>query len=260
MALERIQKILAKAGISSRRAAEKMLLEGKVTVNGRVIDTLGFKADLSKDHIKVAGKSLTRLEPKVTLLLNKPRGYLSTVEDPEGRPTVMDLLKKVKLRVYPIGRLDFDAEGLLLLTNDGDLANLLSHPKFSVPRTYLVKVSGVPEEKGLNRLKRGIQLEDGRARALSIRMMQQTKKNSWIRVVVGEGRNRLVKRMFAAVHHPVLKLRRVEFGSLGLGGLAPGRFRYLTPDEIARLRQGSQGFRPKDSDPRMKEARHDLRS
>jgi 23S rRNA pseudouridine2605 synthase len=239
MTLERIQKILAKAGISSRREAERMVLEGRVTVNGKRVDALGLKADLSTDHIKVDGKRLTRFEPTVTLLLNKPRGYLSTVEDPEGRPTVMDLLKDVKWRVYPVGRLDVDAEGLLIITNDGELANLLSHPRFSIPRTYLVKLKGIPEEKGLSRLKKGIMLEDGKARVLSFRILHGTEKNSWMEVVVGEGRNHLVKRMFAALHHPVLKLKRTEFGPIRLGSLPAGQFRYLTPEEIAKIKRRS---------------------
>jgi 23S rRNA pseudouridine2605 synthase len=235
--LERIQKILAKAGIASRREAERMLMEGRVTVNGKVIDKLGFKADLSKDHIKVDGKRLTHSEPKITLLLNKPRGYLSTVEDPQGRPTVMDLLKKVKGRIYPVGRLDFDAEGILLLTNDGDLAYTLSHPKFSIPRTYLVKVKGVPEERELSRLKKGVTLEDGKARAVSINILRGGEKNSWARIVVTEGRNRLVKKMFLAIGHPVLKLKRVQFGPIQLGNLPIGQFRYLTSEEIEKLKK-----------------------
>jgi len=193
VATERIQKILAKAGIASRREAERMVLEGRVTVNGRVIDTLGLKTDPLKDAIKVDGKRLTGFEPPMTLLLNKPRGYLATVKDPKGRPTVMDLLKHLKLRIYPVGRLDLDAEGLLLLTNDGELANRLAHPKFSIPRTYLVKV-------------------------------------------VTEGRNRLVKRMFSAIGHPVLKLKRIQFGPIQLGGLPFGQFRHLTAEEIAKLK------------------------
>ncbi len=243
MVLERIQRILAKAGISSRREAEQIVLQRRVTVNGKVVDTLGFKADLSRDHIKVDGKRLTRFEPVVTLLLNKPRGYLSTVEDPEGRPTVMDLLKNVKWRVYPVGRLDIDAEGLLIVTNDGGLAHLLSHPRFSISRTYLVKVKGVPEERELSRLKRGVMLEDGRARALSIRILHGTEKNSWMEVVVGEGRNHLVKRLFSAIHHPVLKLKRTEFGPIRLGRLPAGQFRFLTPSEMTKLK------RTRDSEP-----------
>jgi pseudouridine synthase len=235
--LERIQKILARAGIASRREAERMVIEGRVTVNGKVVDELGFKADSSKDHIKVDGKRLVRFEPKIALLLNKPRGYVSTVKDPKGRPTVMDLLKNIKWRVYPVGRLDFDAEGLLLLTNDGDFTYLLSHPKFSIPRTYLVKVKGVPEEERLTRLKRGVMLEDGKAKAVSVQLLRQREKNSWIQVVVTEGRNRLVKRMFSAIGYPVLKLKRVGFGPIRLGDLRIGQFRYLTPEEIEKIRK-----------------------
>ena len=237
LALERIQKILSRAGIASRREAERIVLEGRVTVNGKVIDTLGFKADPLKDHIKVDGKRLVRFEPNVTLLLNKPRGYVSTVRDPEDRRTVMDLLKGVKWRIYPVGRLDIDAEGLLLLTNDGDLAYLLSHPRHAVPRTYLAKVSGVPEERDLSRLKRGVNLEDGKARATSVTVLRLSEKNSWIRIVVTEGRNHLVKRMLFAVGHSVLKLKRIEFGPLRLGTLSPGQFRYLTPEELSRLKK-----------------------
>jgi len=237
LSLERIQKILAKAGIASRREAERMVIEGRVMVNGRIIDTLGFKADPSKDHIKVDGKRLTRFEPKATLLLNKPRGYLSTVKDPQGRPTVMDLLEKVKRRIYPVGRLDFDAEGLLILTNDGDLAYLLTHPRFSIPRTYWVKVGGVLDEKKLAKLKKGVMLENGKARVISYRILHQGEKNSWIRVVVTEGRNRLVKRMFSAIGHSVLKLKRVEFGPIQLGDLPIGQFRYLTSEEVENLKK-----------------------
>lgn len=214
-----------------------MVQEGRVTVNGKVVDSLGFKADSSKDHIKVDGKIITRFEPTVALLLNKPRGYLSTVKDPKGRPTVMDLLKNVPWRVYPAGRLDFDAEGLLLLTNDGEVANLLTHPRFSIPRTYLVKVTGVPEEQKLVRLRRGVMLEDGLASVVSVHVIRQREKNSWIEVVVTEGRNRLVKRMFSAIGHSVLKLKRVQFGPIRLGNLPFGQLRYLTSEEIAKLKK-----------------------
>jgi len=245
LTLERIQKILSRAGIASRREAERMILEGRVTVNGKVIDTLGFKADPLKDHIKVNGKRLVRFEPNVTLLLNKPRGYLSTVRDPEERPTVMHFLKGVKQRIYPVGRLDIDAEGLLLLTNDGDLAYLLSHPRYSVPRTYLAKVSGVPEERDLNRLKRGVSLEDGKAKATSVSILRLSEKNSWIRIMVTEGRNHLVKRMLFAIGHSVLKLKRIEFGPLRLGTLSPGQFRYVTSEELSRLKKYAEDLRRK---------------
>ena len=250
MALERIQKILSKAGVASRREAERMVIEGRVSVNGQVVGTLGFKADPTKDHIKVNGKRLGHFEPKVFLLLNKPRGYLSTVKDPKGRPTIMDLLKNVKWRIYPVGRLDFDAEGLLLLTNDGDVAHLLSHPRFSIPKTYLVKVAGVPEEKKLLRLKRGVMLEDGEAKAVSCSLIRQREKNSWLRVMVTEGRNRLVKRMFSAVGHPVLKLKRIGYGPIQLGELPFGKFRYLTPEEVEKLKVLGSESRVRSSEAR----------
>jgi len=240
MPLERIQKILSRAGIASRREAEKMIVEGRVVVNGKVVE-LGFKANSFKDHIKVDGKRLTLLEPEITLLLNKPRGYLSTVKDPKGRPTVMDLLGTVRQRVYPLGRLDFDAEGLLLLTNDGDLAYHLSHPKFMVPRTYWVKIQGVPDEKKLIQLKRGVMLEDGKARVVSSHILRQKEKNSWIEVTVSEGRNHLVKRLFATIGHPVLKLKRVGFGPIRLGTLPIGQYRPLTDEEIIKIKKFGVG-------------------
>jgi pseudouridine synthase len=250
--LERIQKILAKAGIASRRQAERMVVEGRVSVNGKIVETLGFKADPSRDHIKVNEKRLAPFEPKVILLLNKPRGYLSTVQDPKGRPTIMDLLQGVKWRIYPVGRLDFDAEGLLLLTNDGDLAHLLSHPRFSIPKTYLVKVAGVPEEKKLMRLRRGVMLEDGEARAVSCSLIRQGEKNSWVRVVVTEGRNHLVKRMFLAVGHTVLKLNRIEYGPVLLGDLPFGQFRYLTHAEVEKLKAQSSKLKAQDLSPGLR--------
>ena len=219
-----------------------MVVEGRVSVNGKIVETLGFRADPSTDHIKVDGKRLAPFEPKVILLLNKPKGYLSTVRDPKGRPTIMDLLEKVKWRIYPVGRLDFDAEGLLLLSNDGDLTYLLSHPRFSIRRTYLVKVRGIPDEKKLTRLKRGLMLEDGKARVVSSYILREGEKSSWVRVVVTEGRNRLVKRMFAAIGHPVLKLKRVEFGPIQLGDLSTGQFRYLTPEEVEDLKKQDRSF------------------
>ncbi len=212
-----------------------MLIEGRVSINGKIVETLGLKVDPLQDHIRVDGRKLTHFEPKIVLLLNKPRNYLSTVKDPKGRPTVMDLLKKLKWRIYPVGRLDFDAEGLLLLTNDGELANVLSHPRFSIPKTYLVKVGGVPDEKKLNRLKNGVKLEDGEAYAVSCHLIRQREKNSWLRIVVTEGRNHLVKRMFSAIGHPVLKLKRIEYGPVQLGDIPFGQYRYLTPGELDKL-------------------------
>ncbi|HUL30250.1 MAG TPA: pseudouridine synthase [Thermodesulfobacteriota bacterium] len=245
--MERIQKIIAKSGIASRREAERMVIQGRVSVNGKIVEELGFKADPSRDHIKVDGKRIASFEPHIVLLLNKPRGYLSTVKDPQGRPTIMDFVKNVKWRVYPVGRLDFDAEGLLLLTNDGNLAYLLSHPSFSIPKTYLVKIAGVPEEKKLDRLRRGVKLEDGEAKAVSCSLISHREKNSWVRVVVTEGRNHLVKRMFSAIGHTVLKLKRIEYGPIRLGDVPFGQFRHLTPEEIEKVRKVSsdRGFRGK---------------
>ncbi len=237
MPLERLQRILARAGIASRREAEKIIKEGRVTVNGKVITQMGFKADPDKDFIKVDGKRIDRFEPTVTILLNKPKGYVSTVKDPKGRPTVIDLLKRIKWRLYPVGRLDYDAEGLLFLTNDGELAYKLSHPKFLVPRTYMVKVSGVPEEKELLRLKKGVMLEDGIAKAVSCKIIGFRDKNCWIKITVTEGRNRLIKRMFLAIGHPVLKLKRIQFGSIKLGRLPRGEFRFLTNEEVKSLKE-----------------------
>jgi pseudouridine synthase len=235
--LERLQKILARAGLASRREAERIIQEGRVSVNGRIITQLGFKADPTKDYIKVDGKSINQFEPKVIILLNKPKGYVSTVKDPKGRPTVIDLLKKIKWRVYPVGRLDFDAEGLLFLTNDGELAFKLSHPRFLVPRTYMVKVSGIVEEKELLRLNRGIRLEDGVAKAELCELVKYSDTNSWIKIVVTEGRNRLIKRMFLAIGHPVLKLKRIQFGPIKLGKILPGEFRFLTHEEVKKLKE-----------------------
>lgn len=237
MGLERIQKILSRTGVASRREAERMILEGRVAVNGQVVDQLGFRADPRKDHIKVDGKKLPRAEPRITLVLNKPKGYLSTVKDPAGRPTVRDLLSEVKWRIYPLGRLDYDAEGLLLLTNDGDFAYRLSHPRFSIFRIYWAKVRGVPEEKDLMRLRKGVALEDGRANAVSTRMLRRKEKHSWVEAVVTEGRNHLVKRMFAAIGHPVLKLKRVGYGPVRLGHLPIGQYRPLTAREMEKLKE-----------------------
>ena len=221
-----------------------MVLEGRVTVNGKVIDTLGFKADPLKDHIKVDGKRLVRFEPNVTLLLNKPRGYVSTVRDPEDRPTVMDFLKGVKRRIYPVGRLDIDTEGLLLLTNDGDLAYLLSHPRYSVPRTYLAKVSGVPEERDLNRLKRGVNLEDGKAKAVSVSILRLSEKNSWIRIVVTEearpaAREVLQKARTVGGHRAQARARRERVPGDAIRGfrIDAGRHRPAVPGEGPAVRE-----------------------
>ncbi len=235
---ERLQKILARAGIASRRKAEELIREGRVTVNGQVA-TLGMKADIQQDYIKVDGKLVLKPEPKTYIMLNKPKGVLTTLEDPEGRPTIKELIRGVRFRVYPVGRLDFYSEGLLLLTNDGELAYRIIHPSHKVPKTYLVKVKGIIEEKDLEKLRRGIKLEDGITAPAQIRRirMPKTEKNSWLEVVIYEGKKRQIRRMFQRVGHPVLKLKRTRIDGISLGDLKPGQWRYLTSEEIKRLKK-----------------------
>lgn len=233
---ERLQKIIASAGITSRRKAEELMLQGRVTVNGKTITELGARADPSKDKIAVDGKLLSVSGPRVYVLLNKPKGYISSISDPEKRPVVVDLLKKLKGRVYPVGRLDYDAEGVLLLTNDGELSNRLIHPNFKVPKKYLVKVKDVPSKEDLEKLEKGVWLDDGRTMPAKARLVRETRENSWIELTVYEGRNRLVKRMCQAVGHPVAKLQRVEFAGIRLGAMKTGEWRFLTHAEVERLK------------------------
>lgn len=206
---------------------------------------LGTKADPEKDRITVDGRVISHAQEKIEkiyLLLNKPKGVISTVSDPEGRPTVIDLVKKIKQRVFPVGRLDFDAEGVMLLTNDGELANKLIHPKYKVPKKYLVKVSDVPDEKDMAKLRRGIYIDGSRTLPAEARFIKATKTgaNSWIELTVFEGRNRLVKKMCFAIGHSVLKLQRVEFAGIKLGSLKPGEFRMLTKSEVGKLKNIAQ--------------------
>ncbi|HEY4708232.1 MAG TPA: pseudouridine synthase [Thermodesulfobacteriota bacterium] len=228
--------MIATAGITSRRKAEELILEGRVTVNGKTISELGAKADPSSDSIAVDGKRISVKGPKVYLLLYKPKGYISSVSDEHNRPVVTQLVSKVKARVYPVGRLDYDAEGVLLLTNDGDLSNRLIHPTFQAPKTYLVKVKGVPPKEKLEKLEKGVSLEDGRTLPAKAKFIRPTEENSWIELTVFEGRNHLVKRMCMAVGHPVQKIKRVDFAGIKLGKLKPGEFRHLTEKELEALK------------------------
>src|SRR5687767_1458381 len=236
---ERLQKIIATAGIASRRHAEQLITAGEVTVNGKVVTELGTKADAETDHIKVRGKlinpALKKLR-KVYVLLNKPNGYLSSVSDPEGRPTVLELLPASLGRVYPVGRLDFNTEGLLLLTNDGDFTNFITSARNRVDKVYEVKVKGVPPDGAIERLRRGIKLEDGtRTAPAKINKLDETKTNAWYEVLLHQGRNQQVRRMFELIGHSVLKLRRVRIGSLTDDHLKPGYWRHLSPAEVTRL-------------------------
>jgi 23S rRNA pseudouridine2605 synthase len=233
---ERLQKILARCGIASRRSAEDMILEGRVTVNGKIA-VIGTKADFAKDHIKVDGKLIRKTESKVYIMLNKPEKYITAKSDPEGRPTVMDLLKRVKASVFPVGRLDYNSEGLLIMTNDGDLANAMTHPKNKIPKTYLVKIDGFLEDKDILSLKKGIRLEDGVTAPAKVRKVKEMTANSWIEITIYEGKNRQIRRMLDHLRHSVIKLKRIRIGGLQLGSLPSGAFRYLMPDEVEKLKE-----------------------
>ena len=232
---ERLQKIIAQAGIASRRAAEGLILEGRVTVDGQVITELGGKYDSSQHKICVDGKPLTFTETKVYYLLNKPKGYLSTAKDERGRRTVLDLLPEVKERVYPLGRLDNNTEGLLLISNDGDLMNGLLHPRYKVNKTYVARVAGIPTEKTLDKLRQGIKLEDGMTAPAVVQLLETADSETKVEITIHEGRNRQVRRMFAAIGCDVRALKRVKFAGLTLAGVKRGHYRPLTAEEIAEL-------------------------
>ena len=233
---ERLQKILSRAGITSRRKAEQYILEGRVTVNGTVIRELGSRADIESDHIKVDGRLVRLPRRQVYLMLNKPRGYLTTLFDPQGRPPVTDLLRGIPERVYPVGRLDYYSEGLLLLTNDGDFANLIMSAGSQVPKTYWVKVGGQLAPTELEKLRRGVRLGGRLTAPAKIRLLRDA-SNPWYAVELIEGRQNQIRRMFATVGHLVEKLKRVRIGFLELDGLPVGEYRHLTPREVERFRR-----------------------
>jgi 23S rRNA pseudouridine2605 synthase len=240
MELERLQKIIAHAGVASRREAEVMIREGRVTVNGRVVTELGTRASAGRDHIKVDGKLVTRAEPHRYILLYKPREVMTTVADPQGRKTVIDLVRGIRERIYPVGRLDFHSEGLIVLTNDGDLAFKVSHPRHGSVKTYHVKVRGVPEERTIDRLQRGITLDGKRTLPCEIQQMKTTGRgleagNSWYEVKLREGRTQQIRKMFQALGHPVTKLRRVAIGPISDPKLTPGEWREMTKQEVKLL-------------------------
>lgn len=245
MPAERLQKIIAAAGMTSRRKAEELISQGRVTVNGQVVTELGSKADPERDHIKVDGKLLRAAERHVYLLLNKPKGYVTTLSDPEGRPTVMDLVKHVGERIYPVGRLDYASEGLLLMTNDGELANFLTRAASHVPKTYLVKISGQASQEDIDKLRHGIRIgsrpgmhgtQAVRTAPAQVRIVREA-ENPWYEVTLIEGKNRQIRRMFEEIGHHVEKIKRVRYGPLALD-VEPGQFRELAPQEIASLRKG----------------------
>ncbi len=231
----RLQKILADRGLASRRKAEDLIREGRVTVNGKVA-LIGEKADPEKDAIKIDGRRLSASPGKMYVLFYKPKNVITTLRDPEERTTVMDLVPLSKPRLFPVGRLDYDAEGVILLTNDGDLAQRLAHPSHEVPRTYWVKVKGKPEKEEIQKLSRGVRLEDGITAPCAIAPLRETEGNTWMEMVLREGKNRQVKRMWEKLGYPVLKLKRVGFGGLKLGSLQPGEYRLLRPEEVQKLK------------------------
>jgi 23S rRNA pseudouridine2605 synthase len=232
---ERLQKIISKCGIASRRKAEEMILEGLVTVNGAPA-TLGMKADLERDHIKVKGKLISSIESKVYMMFNKPVHCLTSMSDDEKRTTVKDFLKRVKARVFPVGRLDYNSEGLLLLTNDGELTNAVLHPKNKIPKIYRVKIDGFLEDRDILKLERGIKLEDGTTAPAKVRVVKRLKANSWIDITIHEGRKRQIRRMLERIKHPVIRLIRIRINGLELGDIKPGEFRYLTAEEVKKLK------------------------
>jgi len=238
---QRLQKLLSQAGIASRRASEQLMLDGRVTVNGVTVRELGSKADAAHDDIRVDGRRVKPVERHRYLLLNKPRGYVTTRSDPERRPTVMDLLRGVREYLYPVGRLDFDSEGLLLLTNDGDLAARLTHPRHGVPRTYEARVLGTPDDRDLDRLSRGIVIDGRRTQPADVTLAptRRGSRGATLVITIREGRNRQVRKMCEAIGHPVDQLRRIAIGPITDQRLKVGSWRDLTEGEVGKLRRAA---------------------
>jgi 23S rRNA pseudouridine2605 synthase len=238
MSEERLQKILSQAGVASRRQAEQFMLAGRVTVNGAVVTELGSKADLERDHIKVDGRLIHAPRRLVYIVLNKPNNTVTTVSDPEHRATVMELLRGVKERVYPVGRLDYHSEGLLLMTNDGELANAIMSAATHLPKTYVVKVNGSLTGQQEQQFREGISLSGRRTMPAGLRIVHQA-ENPWYEVRLFEGRNNQIRLMFKHFGLLVEKLRRVRIGPIELGSLKPGQFRYLTEEEAQKLKRAA---------------------
>jgi len=237
MAGIRLNKYLSRAGVASRRQADRLISEGRVRVNGKVVRRLGAKADAGKDEITVDGKKVAPKETPVYVLMNKPPGYLVTMKDPLRRPTVFRLLPSSLGRIFPVGRLDFDSEGLLLLTNDGEMAHRLMHPRYGIKKVYKVRVRGLPGTGERRLLEKGLFLDGKKTAPTRVSVLGSNSRSAAIRIELAEGRKREVKRMFEAVGHPVLRLKRLQFGGLKVGNLKRGQWRHLRPHEISALRK-----------------------
>jgi len=233
----RLNKFLSQTGIASRREADKMIAEGRVRVNGVAIQVLGYKIDDTKDRVEVDSKRVKKDENLIYLMLNKPSGYLVTLKDPFRRPTIKDLLPNLRKKVFPVGRLDYDSEGLILFTNDGEMAYRLTHPRFKIKKTYLVKVTGNPDSSRLSRLEKGIFLDDRKTAPAKVLRLSDSPKRTLLRIEIYEGRKREIRRMCEAMGHRVLQLKRVGFAGLALGKLAQGNYRFLSQKEIDKLRK-----------------------
>ena len=233
--MERLQKYLAHAGIASRRTCEEIITAGGVKVNGQVVREMGIKIDPVTDVIEVNGKRVGEKEEKIYLILNKPQGYVSTLRDPQGRPKVTDLVKEVGKRVYPVGRLDFETEGLLILTNDGEITYALTHPKHEIGKTYIAQVKGLPDKDKIKRFQKGLRLADGPTAPAKVKFLKKLGSNVLLEITIYEGRNRQVRRMCETIGHPVLHLKRVSMGFLNLDNLATGKYRLLTKTEVKKL-------------------------
>jgi len=229
--LVRLQKLISQAGVASRRKAEELITNGRVRVNGKVVSELGSKADPTKDLIEVDGLRIEPEQPRIALLLNKPDGYITSLRDPEGRPTVTKLVDDIPVRLYPVGRLDYHTEGLLILTNDGELAQSIEHPSREIEKIYIAKVKGIPRETGLDQMRRGMNLEGKKLLPVKVRVLE-SQKNPWFEIVLREGKQNQIRKMFEAIGHPVIRLKRVAIGPLRDDRLQPGEYRFLTPREV----------------------------
>ncbi|AGL01959.1 pseudouridine synthase [Desulfoscipio gibsoniae] len=238
--MERLHKFMARTGVASRRSSEELIAQGKVRVNGKPVTLPGLKIDPLRDRVEVDGKPVRKPEKKVYILVYKPTGYVSTVSDPRGRRKVVDLLSGVKQRVYPAGRLDYDSEGLLLLTNDGDLTYALTHPRHEILKTYQALVQGIPDREKLDELAGGVVLQDGPTAPAKVRLLKNKGDSALLEITIHEGRNRQVRRMCEHIGHPVLALRRVSIGPLKIGDLQRGRFRHLTTREVKMLMKAAK--------------------